>query len=59
MENSMWTIEKIKIKKNIIVNNFHLLTENQRLPNMLTNEIKKENFHLNLALKRLRSFAYL
>ena len=34
MENSMWTIEKMKIKKNI-VNNFHLLTESQRLPNML------------------------
>ena len=34
MENSMWTIEKMKIKKNI-VNNFHLLTESQRFPNML------------------------
>ena len=34
MENSMWTIEKMKIKKNII-DNFHLLTESQRLPNML------------------------
>ena len=34
MENSMWTIEKMKIKNNI-VNNFHLLTESQRLPNML------------------------
>ena len=34
MENSMWTIEKMKIKKNI-VNNFHLVTESQRLPNML------------------------
>ena len=34
MENSMWTIEKMKIKKNI-VNNIHLLTESQRLPNML------------------------
>ena len=35
MENSMWTIEKMKIKKKNIVNNFHLLTESQRLPNML------------------------
>ena len=35
MENSMWMIEKMKIKKKKIVNNFHLLTENQRLPNML------------------------
>ena len=34
MENSMWTIEKMKIKKNIVIN-FHLLTESQRLPNML------------------------
>ena len=35
MENSMWTIEKMKIKEKNIVNNFHLLTESQRLPNML------------------------
>ena len=35
MENSMWTIEKMKIKKKNIINNFHLLTESQRLPNML------------------------
>ena len=35
MENSMWTIKKMKIKKKNIVNNFHLLTESQRLPNML------------------------
>ena len=35
MENSMWTIEKMKIEKKNIVNNFHLLTESQRLPNML------------------------
>ena len=34
MENSMWTIGKMKLKTNI-VKNFHLLTENQRLPNML------------------------
>ena len=34
MENSMWTIGKKKLKKNI-VNNFHSLTKNQRLPNML------------------------
>ena len=35
MENSMWTIEKMKIKKKNIINNFHLLTESQRLSNML------------------------
>ena len=35
MENSMWTIGKMKLKKKNIVNNFHLLTKNQRLPNML------------------------
>ena len=35
MENSMWTIGKMKLKKKNIVNNFHFLTENQRLPNML------------------------
>ena len=31
----MWTIEKMKTIKKNIVNNFHLLTENQRSPNML------------------------
>ena len=41
MENSMWTIEEMKIKKKNIVNNFHLLIENQRLPNMLGQRLYK------------------
>ena len=35
----MWTIEEMKIKKKNIVNNFHLLTKNQRLPNMLAQRL--------------------
>ena len=34
MENSMWTLRKWKLKKKLVIN-FHLLTESQRLPNML------------------------